>query len=263
MKEFELGIYEDLTYEEYDAISYKGKKARRSHDLTAASKCPYSWKNQKAMEQTPALLEGRVQHTTFLEHHKFDTEFVIQPNVDRRTKAGKADYEDFLASVGNRTPITQDLYDLCMKRRELVKEYIPSETDKVELTLVFEWHGEPFKARMDWYDGEYVWDLKTCRDASPRGFKQAINAFNYHMQAALYVDAARALDLPAKGFKFLAQEKQDPYPFVVYSMHPEALKYGQAKNQQALKTILECEAKDEYKPYNLDGEQIIDLKDLY
>ena len=258
MKEFKIGIYEDLTYEEYAEIP-----AHRSHDLTAIIKCPYTWKNKKALEQTPALLEGRVQHTVFLEHHKFDEEFVIQPNVDRRTKAGKADYEDFLASVGNRTPITQDLYDVCMKRRELVKDYIPGETDKAELTLVFEWHGAPFKARFDWYDGEYVWDLKTCRDASPRGFKQAINAFNYHMQAALYVDAARALDLPAKGFKFLAQEKQDPFPYVVYSMHPEALKYAQARNAQALALIQECVANNDYKPYNLEGEQEIGLKDLY
>jgi|TARA_R100001126_G_C4872356_1_gene173848 exodeoxyribonuclease VIII len=258
MKEFKEGIYEDLSYEEYAEIP-----AHRSHDLTSIIKCPYTWKNKKALEQTPALLEGRVQHTVFLEHHKFDEEFVIQPNVDRRTKAGKADYEDFLASVGNRTPITQDLYDVCMKRRELVKDYIPSETDKAELTLVFEWHGAPFKARFDWYDGEYVWDLKTCRDASPRGFKQAINAFNYHMQAALYVDAAKALDLPAKGFKFLAQEKQDPFPYVVYSMHPEALKYAQARNEQALALIQECVANNDYKPYNLEGEQEIGLKDLY
>ena len=258
MKEFKVGIYENFSYEEYAEIP-----AHRSHDLTAIIKCPYSWKNKKALEQTPALLEGRVQHTVFLEHHKFDEEFVIQPNVDRRTKAGKADYEDFLASVGNRTPITQDLYDVCMKRRELVKDYIPSATDKAELTLVFEWHGAPFKARFDWYDGEYVWDLKTCRDASPRGFKQAINAFNYHMQAALYVDAARALDLPAKGFKFLAQEKQDPFPYVVYSMHPEALKYAQARNEQALALIQECVANNDYKPYNLEGEQEIGLKDLY
>ena len=82
--EFEVGIYDDLTYEEYASIP-----AYRSHDLTSAIKCPYSWKNAKPMQQTPALLEGRVQHTVFLEYHKFDDEFVIQPQIDRRTKAGK------------------------------------------------------------------------------------------------------------------------------------------------------------------------------
>ena len=89
MKEFNKGVYEDLSYEEYAEIP-----AFRSHGLTSVIKCPFSWKYRKEMEQTPALLEGRVQHTVLLEHHKFDDEFVIQPKIDRRTKAGKADYED-------------------------------------------------------------------------------------------------------------------------------------------------------------------------
>ena len=55
------GVYENIAYEEYDAIP-----AYRSHDLTTVIKCPYSWKNRKALTETPALLEGRVQHTVFL-----------------------------------------------------------------------------------------------------------------------------------------------------------------------------------------------------
>jgi hypothetical protein len=46
-------------------------------------------------------------------------------------------------------------------------------------------------------------------------------------------------------------------------MHPEALKYAQARNEQALALIQECVANDDYKPYNLEGEQEIGLKDLY
>lgn len=258
MKEFKVGIYEDLTYEDYAEIP-----AFRSHDLTAIAKDPFAWKYRKGLVQSPALLEGRVQHTVFLEHHKFDEEFVIQPSIDRRTKVGKAEYEDFLATVGNRTPITQDLYNTCMDRREIVKDYIPKETDKVEYTLVFEWHGHPFKARMDWYDNEYVWDLKTCRDASPRGFKGAINAFNYHMQAALYVDACRIVGLPAEGFSFLAQEKAHPYPYVIYEMSDESMLYARSKNEQALAAILNAKESDNYSPYNLDGVQTIELGDLY
>ena len=256
--EFEIGIYDDLTYEEYASIP-----AYRSHDLTAAIKCPYTWKNAKPLEQSPALLEGRVQHTVFLEHHKFNDEFVIQPPMDRRTKVGKEMYEDFIATVGDKTVITQDLYDLCMERRKIVEDYVPKETDKVELSLVFMWHDQPFKCRMDWYDGQDVWDLKTCRDASPRGFKQAINNFKYHMQAALYLDACKALDLPADKFNFLAQAKTDPYPYAVYSMSSEAIAYARAKNEQALAMILECEKSGDFKPFNLEGPQVVELGDLY
>jgi len=252
------GIYEDIPYEEYAEIP-----AFRSHDLTAVIKCPYSWKHQKAMVQTPALLEGRVQHTVFLELHTFDDEFVIQPKIDRRTKVGKEEYEDFMASIGNRTAVTQDMFDTCIERRDVVKDYVPKADDRAELTLVFEWHGHPFKCRLDWYDNERVWDLKTCRDASPRGFRGAINSFNYHMQAALYVEGCRASGLRADGFNFLAQEKAHPYPFGVYTLSDEALEYARARNEQALELLLKCKEQDDFKPYNLEGVQVVELSDLY
>ena len=256
--EFKVGVYEDIPYEEYASIP-----AYRSHDLTTAIRCPYKWKHELPMKESPALIEGRLQHTLFLEIDKFDDEFVIEPNVDRRTKAGKEEYEDFKASIGDRSPVKQDMYDVCMERRSIVEEYVPRETDKVELTLCFHWRSHPFKARMDWYDGENVWDLKTARDASPRGFKSAINNFNYHMQAALYLDAAKALGMTANQFMFLAQEKAHPYPFAVYTLSEEAIDYGIARNEQALKTIIDCKDRDDYKPFNVSGIQTVELSDLY
>jgi len=256
--EFKIGIYDNISYEDYASIP-----AYRASDLKEVIKCPFSWRNSKGLTPSPALLEGRVQHTVFLEHHKFDEEFVIQPNINRRTKVGKEEYEDFLGTVVNRTPITQDMYDICMERRAVVAEYIPAADHKVEHTLVFEWKGHPFKCRLDWYDNIDVWDLKTCRDASPRGFKQAINNFKYHMQAALYVDACRALGLRADTFKFLAQEKTQPFAYAVYEMSNEALAYARAKNEQALSIILKCKQEDSYKPFGLDGSQVIELGDLY
>jgi len=255
--EFKEGYYENIPYEEYANIG-----AYRSHDLSSFIRCPYTWKHSKGLSESPALLEGRVQHTVFLEHHNFNNEFIIEPRIDKRTKAGKEEYAIFLEEVEGRTPITQDLYDTCMERREVVKDFIPKPEHKVELTVCYYFHGYEFQSRFDWYDGEYVWDLKTCRDASPRGFKSAINVFNYHMQAALYTHAAMSLGLSCKGFKFLAQEKQHPYPYAVYEMSPEALEYGLAKNEQALHKMIYCIENDDFKPFNLEGEQIVSLEDL-
>jgi hypothetical protein len=168
-----------------------------------------------------------------------------------------------MASIGNRTAVTQDMFDTCIERRDVVKDYVPKADDRAELTLVFEWHGHPFKCRLDWYDNERVWDLKTCRDASPRGFRGAINSFNYHMQAALYVEGCRASGLRADGFNFLAQEKAHPYPFGVYTLSDEALEYARARNEQALELLLKCKEQDDFKPYNLEGVQVVELSDLY
>ena len=120
---FEVGVYDDIPYEQYAEIP-----AFRSHDLTSVIKCPYSWKYKKDVKQTPAMLEGRLQHTLFLEEHKFDEEFIIQPQIDRRTKAGKEDYEAFLNSVGSRSIITQELYDTCQERRTVIESYVPKKT---------------------------------------------------------------------------------------------------------------------------------------
>lgn len=255
---FKEGIYEDLDYPTYDSIP-----AWRSHDLTAISKCPFSWKHRKFNSESPALLEGRVQHTVFLEHHKFDEEFIIQPDINRRTKIGKEEYEDFLMTTGNRQPIKQEMYDVCMARREIVADFIPKESHQVELTICFMWNGQQCKGKLDWHTGTDIWDLKTCRDASPRGFKGAINSFKYHQQAAFYLAGCRAVGLPTEKFYFLAQEKPHPYPFAVYTLSDEAIAYADAKNEQAMALGIACREKDLYLPYNREGVTEFDIGDLY
>ena len=256
--EFKEGVFDDIPFDEYRAID-----AHSSHDLMTISKCPYTWKNRSELSETPALLEGRVQHTVFLEHHNFDKEFVIQPDINRRTKAGKEEYQKFIDEIGNMTAITKDMYETCMDRREVLSDYIPKDDHKVELTLCYMYHGVPFKSRLDWYDGENAWDLKTCRDASPQGFKRAINMFRYHMQAALYLYACRATGLRADSFYFLAQEKQHPYPYAIYRMSDEAIEYASAKNEQALQTLLRAKKENTFKPYNMEGPITVDLNDLW
>ena len=89
--EFKEGVYEGLPFEEYNEI-----EALRASDLKDVDRCAYSWKHKKGFKQSPALLEGRVQHTCFLEHENFDQEFIIEPQINKRTKAGKEEYAEFL-----------------------------------------------------------------------------------------------------------------------------------------------------------------------
>ena len=255
--DFKVGIYEDLDYPTYDSIP-----AWRSHDLTSISRCPYSWKN-KVFNNSPALLEGRVQHSVFLELDKFDEEYAIEPAVDKRTKVGKAEYEDWKTTVGDRTPVKQDLVDVCMERREVLAEHIPKPEHRCELTLCWEWHGYPCKGKLDWHTGTDIWDLKTCRDASPRGFKSAVNNFLYFQQAAYYLTGCRAVGLPTEKFYFLAVEKMHPYPFGVFTLSEEAIEYGNAKNEQALALGLRCRETGIYRPYNMSETIEFDVNDLY
>ena len=115
--DFKEGVYEGLPFEEYNEIP-----AYRASDLKDVSRCVYSWKNKRGFKESPALLEGRVQHTCFLEHENFHKEFIIEPEINKRTKAGKEEYAQFLEGVGNLTPITSKMYEECMDRREILQE---------------------------------------------------------------------------------------------------------------------------------------------
>jgi exodeoxyribonuclease VIII len=254
--EFKEGIFENLDYPTYDSIP-----AWRSHDLTSIAKCPFTWKN-RTFNNSPALFEGRVMHTVFLEHYKFAEEFAIEPPVDRRTKVGKAEYAEWLEELGDKDPVKQDLYDTCMERREVVSDYIPKGKHRVELTLCWIWTGQPCKGKLDWHTGTDVWDYKSCRDASPRGFRSAINTFRYHQQAAYYLAGCRAVGLPTEKFYFLAQEKQAPYPFGVYTLSDEAIAYADAQNEQAMAIGIKCREQDLYLPYNQEGIKEFGLADL-
>jgi exodeoxyribonuclease VIII len=258
--EIKEGVYQDMPFSQYNELD-----AIRSHDLTSFTKDPYTWKyEEKPDSEASFFVEGRLQHCLFLEPHVFHDEFVVAPKVDRRTKAGKAEYEDFLASVNDRSVVTQDLYDACQERVEVLDAFRPQAKDSTEVSIVFDYYGNRCKARFDMIQNNVIVDLKTCRDASPKGFKQAIKSYGYHQQAAFYLDAAASAGMTeVDRFHFLAISKQHPYPYAVYELSDEAIEYGRALNEKAIDQMKLCEDTGIYTPFNLHNKIIeIGISDL-
>ncbi len=84
------------------------------------------------------------------------------------------------------------------------------------------WSGVGVKCRPDWTatDGTLV-DLKSARDASPRGFARAAADLGYHLQAAHYLRM-----LAAERFLFVAVEPEPPHLTAVYELDQDALRRG-------------------------------------
>lgn len=254
------GVYTDMPFPQYNELD-----AIRSHDLTSFIKDPYTWKYEdKPDSEASFFVEGRLQHCLFLEPHVFNDEFVIAPQVDRRTKAGKQEYEDFAATVADRSVVTQDLYDACQARVEVLDAFRPRSEDLTELSVVFDYYGDLCKARFDMLQNNVIIDLKTCRDASPKGFKQAVRNFNYHQQAAFYLDAAASAGMTeVDRFQFLAISKQHPYPYAIYELSAESIEYGRSLNEKAIDQMKHCEKTGIYTPFNLHNRIVeISLTDL-
>jgi len=257
--QYPAGVYEDMPFEEYNKID-----AIRSHDLTSIIKDPYTWKYEtKPDSEASFFVEGRLQHCLFLEPHVFNDEFVVAPNIDRRTKVGKEEYAEFMETSGTRTVITQAMYDECQARVEVLDALRPKEGDRTELTIVFDYYGHKCKSRLDMLAGSTIIDLKTCRSASPRSFIQSVRSYGYYQQGAFYLTAGQCAGLDVDKFQFLAIQKAQPYPYVVYELTPESIAYGVAQNQQAIDLMMHCKEHDIYTPYNLHNKIVpIELHDL-
>jgi exodeoxyribonuclease VIII len=88
-----------------------------------------------------------------------------------------------------------------------------------EVTIITEIDGVPVRARFDIYDGTNAADLKSARDASPRGFNTAVGRYGYHIQDRWYSEAHTAVNgTELETFKFLVVESAAPYLVGVYDL---------------------------------------------
>lgn len=88
-----------------------------------------------------------------------------------------------------------------------------------EVSLFADIDGVPMRARFDIYGGNRAADLKSARDASPKGFNAAVGRLGYHIQDRWYADVHAAITgQELDSFKFIAVENVAPYLVGVYDL---------------------------------------------
>lgn len=88
-----------------------------------------------------------------------------------------------------------------------------------EVSIFTEIDGVPMRARFDIYDGTKAADLKSARDASPKGFNKAVGSYGYHIQDRWYRETHIAVTgAELESFKFIVVESTAPYLVGVYDL---------------------------------------------
>lgn len=88
-----------------------------------------------------------------------------------------------------------------------------------EVSIITHVDGVPVRARFDIYDGTNAADLKTARDASPKGFNTSVGRYGYAIQEQWYREAHNAVTATElDSFKFLVVESTAPYLVGVYDL---------------------------------------------
>ena len=224
----------------------------------------YRFYREFSSESTPSQFLGTLAHCAALEPARFPDRYALAPQGDRRTKAGKEAYAEFLAEIGDKQPITIDQADIAYSIKDALATMPQarsllyggdSSANEVSAFTVDPDTGIRIKARADIArsDGVLV-DLKTTTDASPHGFARSIMTFGYHIQAAYYLDA---FGPEYTRFAFIAVETKQPFAVGVYWLDEASIELGRQQYKKALAGIKECTEKG-YWPANY-GEQEISV----
>jgi exodeoxyribonuclease VIII len=250
---------DNAAYHAHPAVS-------KSHlDLIARSPLHY-WAryldpNRVAPEPSPQMRLGTALHTHVLELSRWDEEIAVAPSdINRRTKEGREQWAAFEASSVGKTVITADDAAQVMAMGRAVLRHpaaamLLGMPGKAETTHM--WTdastGLECKCRPDWLmdDGSIVVDLKTTKDASPRGFKQSIANFSYQKQAAWYLHGLeQATGRRPDQFIFICVESTAPYACAVYAADAEMIERGHDQAMRDLAKLAVCKAADHWPSYS-------------
>ena len=253
----EPGIYNDMSNEAYHGIPdvlhasgiklFTGKTPAHFHEQA----------NHKS-ESTPAMVIGSATHTAVLEPGLYPKEVAVMPQMDRRTKAGKAQYALFEANSKGKIIVSEYDHSNIQRMATSVRSHKTASRllqNGIAESSVF-WEDPAYgflcAIRPDWYPGNgIIVDLKTCEDASPEGFQRAAFKFGYHIQAAWYLEGmGQATKKIHDKFIFICVEKKSPYAVAVYEADNDFINYGKAEIDMVRFEYSECLASGIWPAYN-------------
>ena len=111
-------------FEVMSNAEYRQREGLASTDIKRMMKSMATWKylkdNPQDDKDTPALKFGRAYHKFCLEPYDFENEFVVSPKIDRRTKEGKAAYEEFEKQAAGKEIIDEETYEKLSAMRDVL-----------------------------------------------------------------------------------------------------------------------------------------------
>lgn len=248
-----LGIL-DIGEEEYRALPAANFSTLK-HGLKSAAHM------RAAMEVKPepsaAMRLGSLLDCSLFRPSELEARYVCAPEVDRRTKEGKAMYAAFEAQALGRTVVDMETMEKARLMRASVlkcataRALTSAQNFQRALLWVDEHTGVTCKALLDSVTpGVTITDLKTTSSgAGWREFSRTVAAFSYHIQAAFYVDGWKACTGEELPYTFIVVESAEPYATAVYRLDAAAIEIGRRTYRYCLELYGKCQASGEWPGY--------------
>lgn len=217
----------DISNDDYHASAGVSK----SHlDVVAEQSLLHYWQqyvnpNRLPEEKKEHFVIGHATHAAILEPDLFTSQFVKSPSFNMRTKDGKQMFAHFVEENPGKQILHPEDYQTCLDIRDAVYRHpvapglLKNGKTEQSFYVVDQETGELIKCRFDFLQdgGAIALDLKSTKDASPRGFAKDAANFRYDIAPAWYFDVLKQLygEIP-KHWVWLAVEKVPPFALGIY-----------------------------------------------
>jgi hypothetical protein len=147
--------------------------------------------------------------------------YVYPPSpIDRRTKAGKEEYNTFVGKSGDANVLEhgdgitlERMLKYGLGNNPIAKKLIAG-CENFETTYRVKHGDEYLQCRPDGLCNDYIVELKTCRHID--SFVSDFWKYGYHIQAAWYNYVIRECGYRPRDFEYIALEKDGGYECVVF-----------------------------------------------
>ena len=164
-------------------------------------------------EPSKEMNMGSLIHALLLYPSQINEQFAVAPDVDKRTKDGKAAWEQFLSTSDGKIAITESelneansIVDIALSNKEISN--IISQCTAFEQEFRCDVQGLPFRGFVDGIANDFILEVKTMSDASPQNIIREFYNRKYYIQAGLYSSVYK---LPVR---YIIIETKPPYNYM-------------------------------------------------
>lgn len=254
------GLHPDMPFADYHALSAWGSSDLKTFRVGPPAMVP--WRRENGSPDTDATKLGTACHARILTPDLFDATYVVKPEdaPDKPTAAMLNAKKPSPASVErvawwaefNRVNAGKDVLPRAMWDTVHSIENAVTLNSRAWLSIVESTHressilwtdpdtGEVCKARPDWYDEDWVYDLKVSRHAGPALAYRAY-AEGWMHQSAHYRHGLRTLGIGARlGARLVVVNPKPPHLVYCVTVKDSALDVLTLENVNNLSKMREC-----------------------
>ena len=233
----------DREYHSLPRLSASGAKT------LLKSPARYKWEREHPAKPTAAMEFGTMLHALVLEPHVFQARYALAPDVDRRTKDGKAALEAWQADNVGKLAVSVDDWDRVHRMARNVEASGAGDLmvgGKMEEPILWERDGVPLKAKLDCLGKDSIIDLKTTSADDEDGIQRAAWSFGYHISAAAYQEAAEVVTGRRLPKVFVFVQSVAPYDVVILEASDDFIAKGREQWDRAVRLFAACSEFDDW-----------------